>query len=181
MSQRDLILEYSKKWSSLGIETFSIRVEAEHGSKKLFRGMIKITDEVIKSPDLLPNDFNFLGILIKNSGIFCLDIEWINGSVDKFYSLLDERGIDPDSLLIENSMNKGLHLYFRTEGLIIKNEHFKELNGIHFDVLSNFRAFTSPSMFNGKQYEWIGNNFNLITDIDKIPAFPESLADFIDI
>lgn len=181
MTQRDLILEYSEKWKSLGIETFSIKIEAEHRSKKLFRKMIKITDETIKSHDSIPNDFNTLGIILGDSGIFCLDIENIDGSVDNFYSILKKRGIEKESLLIEKSMNSGLHIYFKCGELAIKNKHFKQLEGVHFDVLTKTRAFTAPSLFNSKRYEWLGDKFNNINTFNDIPSFPLLLSDFLDI
>ena len=177
--QRDLIIEQAKKWKDIGIDSFSIKVECESGSKKLYRKSLKITEEMLTSPEILPEDFNFLGIFLKNSGIFCLDIEPINNSVNNFYSLLSERGIDPNSFLMEKSLNGGLHVYFRTDDLRIENKHFKFLHGINFDVLSNFRAFTSPSSFNGKKYEWIGSHFNQAPDQIQIPKFPAELLDFI--
>ena len=80
---------------------------------------------------------------------------------------------------MEKSLNGGLHAYFRTGDLIIEDKHFNILNGIHFDILSNFRAFTSPSAFDDKRYEWIGTCFDNITGLDQIPVFPEELHDFI--
>jgi hypothetical protein len=177
--QRDSIIEYAKRWKAIGINTFSLKIEKEHGSKKLYRKAIKISDEMLVSPDMLHDDFNFLGIFLKNSGIFCLDVESIHNSVDNFYSLLVERGIDPNSFLMEKSLNGGLHAYFRTGDLIIEDKHFNILNGIHFDILSNFRAFTSPSTFDDKRYEWIGTCFDNITGLDQIPVFPEELHDLI--
>ena len=177
--QRDLIIEYAKRWKSIGIDSFSLKVEREHGSKKLYRKSIKISDEMISSPDILSEDFNFLGIFLKDSGIFCLDIESIDNSVNNFYKLLSERGLDPNSFLMEKSLNGGLHAYFRSGGLIIENKHFKFLHGIHFDVLSTTRAFTSPSVFNDKRYEWIGICFDEITKLEQIPIFPEELQDLI--
>ena len=176
---RDLILEHAKRWRSIGIDTVSIKVEGEHRSKKLYRKTLKISDEILNSPDMLSEDFNFLGISLRNSGIFCLDIEAINSSVDNFYSLLAEREIDPNSFLMETSLNGGLHAYFRTDDLIIENKHFKFLHGIHFDILTRFRVFTSPSTFSGKKYEWIGTHFDRISSLNQIPKFPEELHDLI--
>ncbi len=180
MSQRDLILDYANRWRSIGIDSVLIKVEGEHRSKKLYRKTVKVDEEILKSPDMLSDDFNFLGISLKSSGIFCLDVEGIGESVDNFYAVLDERGIDPDSFLMEKSLNGGIHAYFRVGELEIKNEHFKFLHGIHFDVLTKFRAFTSPSKFRNKKYEWIGDSFYRLTSLDQIPKFPKELYDFIE-
>ena len=177
--QRDSIIEYAKRWKAIGINSFSLKIEKEHGSKKLYKKAIKISDEMLVSPDILPDDFNFLGIFLKDSGIFCLDIESIHNSVNNFYTLLSERGVDPNSFLMEKSLNGGLHAYFRAGDLIIDDKHFKLLHGIHFDILSNFRAFTSPSAFDDKRYEWIGTHFDTITELDQIPIFPEEIHDLI--
>ena len=74
--QRDSIIEYAKRWKAIGINSFSLKIEKEHGSKKLYKKAIKISDEMLVSPDILPGDFNFLGpnsFLAGNSkiGDFC--------------------------------------------------------------------------------------------------------------
>ena len=181
MEHRDLILEYSRKWKSLGIDSISIKMEMECGSKKLHRQSMRITDEMRDNPELLPEGFNFLGIFLRDSGIFCLDIEGLPGSVESFYVLLKERGVEPDTFLMEKSGNGGLHAYFRMGSLPLKTEHFKLHGGIHYDILTHFRAFTTPSQLKGKKYEWIGPRFDQIVSIQDIPSFPESLYDFLDI
>lgn len=173
------LLESSEKWRRLGIETILIKVEAEHRSKKLYRQGIRLYEGI--EIENIPDDFNFLAIDLNDCEIFCLDIEGTPGSVENFYSLLEKRGIDHSGFVYENTMNKGLHIYFRKNGMRIKNEHFKRMEGIDFDVLTRRRAFTSPSSFNKKEYKWINDSFGRISSINDFPKFPESLLDFIDI
>lgn len=176
---REEIIHFANKWNSIGISTVSLKVEHLLGSKKLFKRIIPITEEVFNNPEILPDDFNFLAVLLKNSGIFCLDVEGIPGSMESFYSLLKDRKIDTESFIMEKTLNGGVHTYFRVPEIPIQTKHLKNMYGIHFDVLTNLRSFTAPSKFRSKSYEWIGNNFYNISSIQEFPEFPESLFDLI--
>lgn len=173
------IIHFSREWKSLGLEIMILKVELEHGSKKLYKIAKKITESEIANPDLISNEFNFLAIFLKNSGLMCLDIESIENSVDKFYSLLKKRQIDSSSFVMERSLNGGLHIYFRTPNFGIKTQHFKSIDGIKYDVLVDGRVFTAPSSFNRKKYEWIGSCFESKTKIEDFPIFPVDLYDFL--
>lgn len=179
MSHKNLIVEYSKKWEILGIKSAAIKVEREHGSKKLFKKVTKLSAEILENQDL-QEDFNFLAIFLKDSGIFCLDVEGLPGSIKQFYKFLEERGVDHRSLMMETSLNGGIHAYFRTGMLSLKTQHFKDLNGIKYDLLFDGRAFTCPSSFGGKKYEWQGQLFHRISSKDEIPEFPTVLSQLLD-
>lgn len=173
------IVHFSKMWNSLGLQTMLLKVEHEHGSKKLYRMSKKITETELANPDLISNEFNFLAIFLKDSGLMCLDIESIENSVDKFYSLLETRQVDTSSFVVEKSLNGGLHLYFRIPDMEVKTQHFKKLEGICYDVLVDGRAFTAPSHFKEKKYNWIGSCFETKTKIEDFPIFPIVLYDFL--
>ena len=170
------ILDAARKWRSIGVESMALKVEAEHRSKKLFKKTIRLTDQILDSHEDLNDEYNFLGIILQGSGLICLDVEANTPeSVPSFYKLLKDKEIDPESLLMEKSLNGGIHVYFRLGDLEIKTEHFKGISGINFDILTSLRAFTSPSSFNHKRYEWIGSGMSKINYKEDIQVFPESL------
>ena len=175
------ILDAARKWRSIGIDSMALKVEAEHRSKKLFKKTIRLTDQILDSHEDLNDEYNFLGIILQGSGLMCLDIEANTPeSVPTFYKLLKDKEIDIESLLMEKSLNGGIHVYFRLGDLEIKTEHFKEVSGINFDILTNMRAFTSPSSFKHKMYEWIGSGISKINCKEDIQVFPESLYFLVD-
>lgn len=174
------LVEYSKKWESLGLKTSIINVVAQIGSKKIINKSVKITDQIKNDGYNLQDDFNFIGILLKGSDLICLDIDpVIPESISNFYLFLHENSADPDKFLMERSLNGGLHVYFRLSGKIINEFHFGEFSGIYLDVLTNSRVFTSPSSFKNKKYEWIGMDIHQINSIEEIPEIPEFLFDSI--
>lgn len=162
--------EYIKKFKNLGISVYVIDVKAEKGSRK-FHGGRKRNIE-----DLNLDEYNFLGIDLKDSGLLCLDIEGHLNSVNNFRKFLKDNFIDEENLLLEKTMNNGLHVYFRNIHDIQNESLWNIYNGIHFDILTR-RAFTTPSSFKGKKYEWIGDNFNNLKKIDDIPSTPNWILD----
>lgn len=169
MSNLSEIIRYSKEWRRIGIETSAFNVEKILGIKKLYRKSVRITDEI-------EGDYNFLGIILSNSPIMCLDIEGDPGSVDEFKIILEKNSIDINELLYENTLNDGLHLYFRIDPLLKKNNQYKKTyNNIRFDVLFNGRSFTAPSMFGGKSYGDLNKSIFDIKSILEIPEFPGCL------
>jgi hypothetical protein len=170
------ILDAARKWRSIGIDSMALKVEGEHRSKKLFKKTLRLTDKILDSHENIDGEYNFLGIILRGSGLICLDVEANTPeSVPSFYKLLKDKEIDPESLLMEKSLNGGIHVYFRLGNLEIKTQHFKEFSGINFDILTSLRAFTSPSSFKHKRYEWIGSGMSKINCKEDIRIFPESL------
>ena len=163
------IIRYSKAWEGIGIETVVCNVEKLFGIKKLYRKSVRITEE-IQGP------YNFLGVILTNSPIMCLDIEGDPGSVEEFMKILTENSIDLNDLLYETTLNNGLHLYFRIDPSIKgRNQYKKIYNDLHFDVLFTGKSFTAPSEFNHKKYSELNRSIFNIESIYDIPEFPESL------
>jgi hypothetical protein len=165
---------YIKKLWDFNIFTQVIKVEGEIKNRKIFRGCKSITEEIIQDLDNFDLDkFNFLAIDLRKSGLICLDIEGHPDSVNDFYSFLEKNNVKKDDLLIEKTINNGLHIYFRNNYNLYKESHWNNLGNIHFDLLTR-RSFTTPSFFKNKKYEWIGDNFNKIkskNDISNTPIF----------
>ena len=80
--------EYIKKLKDLGISVYVIDVKAERGSRK-FHGGRKRNIE-----DLNLDEYNFLGIDLKDSGLLCLDIEGHLHSVNNFRKFLKDNFIN---------------------------------------------------------------------------------------
>ena len=137
---------------------------------------VEITEINVNSVNF--SRYDFLAIDLKKSGLICLDVEGHPNSVENFYKLLERKRIDRPLLFIERSMNNGLHIYFRNDLNIIKS-HWNKLGNIHYDILTK-RAFTSPSSFNNKVYEWIHNDFNNIKSKDDIPKIPTFMIEFLE-
>lgn len=154
-------------------------MDGQIGSKKLIR-RYDVSNLENNTADILSGGPNFIAILIRDTDLMCLDIDPVTPySVTNFYSLLKNKGINPDSLLMEKSLNGGLHIYFRLCGRKIRNTHFLEYNGIHFDILTNLRVFTSPSSFGNKKYEWINEGIRSINSFDEIQEIPEFVLEMI--
>jgi hypothetical protein len=159
-----------------------LKVCGQLGSKKLIKKSLRLTGEITTEKYEISEDFNFIGILMKDSDLMCLDIDPVTpSSIPNFYLLLNDLGINPNSLLIERSINDGLHVYFRLNGRKVEHVHFMEYKGIHFDVLTKFRVFTSPSEFGGKRYEWVGGGINTINSLEEIPEVPDFVFEMIGI
>lgn len=166
------MIKYIRKFNDLEIPTFLINIKGEIGFRKLYRGMI--SSDKINESDI---DHNFLCINLKKSNLICLDIEGHPNSVESFYEFLSAHDIDSDSLLMEKTMNNGLHVYFKNNYDMWKESTFNEYNNIHFDLLTK-RAFTAPSTFNGKTYEWITDFWSLKSrNIPDTPAWLFSLLE----
>lgn len=163
------IIRYSKAWEGIGIETAACNVEKIFGIKKLYRKSVRITEEI-------QGTYNFLGIILTNSPIMCLDIEGDPGSVDEFMRILTENSIDIKDLLYETTLNNGLHLYFRIDPSIKGRNQYKKIHkDLHFDVLFTGKSFTSPSEFNNKRYSDLNRSIFNIKSLYDIPEFPEKL------
>ena len=168
------IIRYSKAWECIGIETVACNVEKIFGIKKLYRRSDKITEQ-IQGP------YNFLGVILTNSPIMCLDIEGDPGSVDEFMRILTENSIDIKGLLYETTLNNGLHLYFRIDPSIKGRNQYKKIHeDLHFDVLFTGKSFTAPSEFNNKRYSDLNRSIFNIKSLYDIPEFPEKLKFLID-
>ena len=166
------LIEFCKKWESLGVRTLLLKMNGQIGSKKLIKGY--------DANNKLSDGPNFIAILIRETDLICLDIDPVTPySIPNFYSFLEDRGINTNSLLMEKTLNGGLHIYFRLNGRKIKNTHFLEHNGIHFDILTNFRVFTSPSNFRDKKYEWMGEGIMSINSFEDIPEIPEFVFEML--
>jgi len=164
------IREYLEKLWNLEIFTSLIKFDREDGYKKRYSNPIEITDGNIESVDL--GNYDFLVINLLKSNLICLDIEGHTNSVTDFYEFLEKNRIDITSLSVEKSMNNGLHIYFRNTPYL-KPTHWNGLGNIHYDILDK-RSFTSPSLFNGKCYEWLYNpleNMKKRYDIQTTPRW----------
>lgn len=170
------IKPYIEKLLSLGIVPSVLKFKKEDGYKKLYKDPIKIKANNLHSTNF--DNYDFLAIELEESGLICLDIEDHYRSVEEFWNFLMEKRINTPLLFIEKSLNDGLHVYFRTGGGIPKS-HWNKLGNIHYDILTK-RAFTSPSSFGNKSYEWVYNDFNSLESIDDIPKIPPSMAEFLE-
>jgi hypothetical protein len=180
-SSPEFFFNHARQWISLGIKTTLMRVDKEYGIKKLISKGIKLEEPLLSQPEKIPFDFNFLGIFLRDSGLLCLDIEGVPGSVEEFLELLSKRGIDSKTLIMENTLNQGLHLYFQIGEMQIHTQHYKKLGGIHYDILTDMRAFTAPSYLADKKYAWRGRGISHLTSVSDFPTFPSELLDFLDI
>jgi len=175
------ILKTSKKWNDLGIETKASNVEKTFGKLKLYRSSTRISQEIYENPDLLPDDHNFLSVILTNSPIMCLDIEGNEGSVEDFMKILGENGLKIEDFLVESTLNGGLHLYFRRHDIIKRGNIYGKTHGeICFDVIFRGKSFTHPSFLNDRSYRFIGRSIFDIHDIDEIPRYPEELLFMLD-
>lgn len=180
MSKVELMYDEALKWKSFGIDSFVMRVEAELGSKKLSKKFVKLNSEMLLYKENIPSDVNFFGIFLQNSDLICLDIEHLpSGSVQNFFFFLERVGLNPDTFLIENSLNGGLHIFFRNTGTKLETKHFLQYHGIGFDVLTKDRVFTSPSFFKSKKYEWWNGGIKEFTSKEDIPIIPLPLLEMI--
>jgi hypothetical protein len=180
MSATEIMYQEAVKWKSFGIDSFVMKVEAECGSKKLSKKFVKLDSEILLSPDNMPNDVNFFGIFLDNSGLVCLDIEHAPpGSVQNFFFFLEEVELNPDTFLMENSLNGGLHIFFRSPNLEIETKHFLEFRGIGFDFLTKGRVFTSPSFFKQKKYQWWNGGIREFESKKEIQIIPSPLLEMV--
>lgn len=162
------IRNYIEKLWDLEIFTSLIKFQREDGYKKRYKDPTDITEDTIGSLDF--GIYDFLVINLMKSNLVCLDIEDHPNSVADFYQFLKKERIDIRSLSIERSMNNGIHIYFRNIPYL-RIEHWNGFGNIHYDIL-NKRAFSSPSSFNGKYYEWMYNPFEDIKKRDDIQTTP---------
>jgi len=181
LSYKDDFIRYSKGWKRIGIDTCVCKVESVLGIKKLYKSTKKITDEIRESSKNLSTDFNFLGVVLTNSSIMCLDIEGNIGSVESFINILTENGLDLKDFFYERTMNGGLHLYFRIiQEEKTKNQYKKNYRGVYFDVLFNGISFTYPSKYLDKSYSKLNKDILFIKSIDEIPYYPEEIKFLIE-
>jgi hypothetical protein len=153
VTQHDQILTQASKWREVGVFTYACKVDLEWGIRKTHRNSIKITDDLLSNPSLLPEDYNFLALDLENSEIVCLDIEGNPGSVEDFMEVLEEKSIDLSDFLVEKTLNNGLHIYFRYSKVRrMENIFAMELKRIKFDVLCRGKVFTFPSYLGKKRY-----------------------------
>ncbi len=85
-----------------------------------------------------------------------------------------------DSLFYEESLNRGIHIYFRAlPGGIKKNHGALRSGDILFDILNTGRAFTAPSYLDERKYRWAGpiNPFtiNSIDEIEEVPVWIDTI------
>lgn len=175
MTQHDQILTQASKWREIGVFTYACKVDLEWGIRKLHKNSIRITDDVISNPSLLPEDYNFLAIDLENSELVCLDIEGNPGSVDDFMNFLEKKSIKLENFLVEKTLNDGLHIYFKYNKARRRENIFAmELKKIKFDVLCRGKAFTFPSYLGKKKYTPMFNMEGKLNR-DKILDIPEDI------
>jgi len=165
------MINYISRWKYLGAALHILN--CHH-----LRGQIKfVKDSIITRPEESVKrkwaNFNFLGIDLSLTGISCLDIEGTKNSVPEFKERLKSCGIDLSDLFYENSLNNGLHIYFRKKpNASKKNYKGNKVGNVLFDILNTGRAFTSPSYFGEKKYQWGDMNpftINSLEDIQEVP------------
>lgn len=175
MTQKEKILSQASKWREVGVFTVACKVDLECGIRKLHKNSIKITDNIIGNPELLPNSYNFLALDLENSNLMCLDIEGNPGSVECFLEILKSKSINLENFIVEKTLNNGLHIYFKNSKDKRKENIFAmELKTIKFDVLYRGKAFTFPSILGEKKYIPMFNMSEL-SDRSKIVDIPEEL------
>jgi hypothetical protein len=162
------IRNYIEKLWNLEIFTSLIKFDYEEGYKKRYSNPTEITKGNINFIDF--GIYDFLAIDLMKSDLICLDIEGHPNSLNDFCQFLKSERVNLESLSVEKSMNNGFHIYFRNTPYI-KLQSWNGMGNIHYDILGK-RAFTSPSIFRGKSYEWIYNPFEKMKKRDDIPNTP---------
>jgi len=174
-----MLLDVAKKWDSLGCYTIACKVVKEFGKIKLHKNSIRITQDIINGIEKIPDDYNFLALDLRKSGLICLDIENYPNSVSEFYNFLEKNGRNISEFFHETSLNNGIHLYFRNNSNnFSKNMYDTRINHIVFDVLYTGKAFIYPSGLGDKRYEAKSPSIytiQSINDIDFIPQFIDNL------
>lgn len=167
------LLESAHRWHSLGIQTVLLEIAGEHGSKKLIRKAKKVEENLFHLDSDSLTEFNFLAVMLSGSGLVCIDVDPATpDSVSNFYSWLLASKIQSSDLLMESTLNGGLHLYFRLGDYTIPTIHFCSWKGICFDLLTDKRIFTSPSSFGPKKYAWLHGGFEKVSKLTDIPSLP---------
>ena len=175
MTQKEKILLQASKWKDAGVSTYACNVEIGREFRPFQRNFVEITDKIIENPTLFSENYNFLAIDLENSELACLDIEGSPGSVNDFMSILEEKSINIEELIVEKTPNNGLHIYFRNSNDKKRENIFSmELKRIKFDVLYKGKVFTFPSCVGEKRYDPMFNiEFNI--DKDKIVDMPSAI------
>lgn len=175
MTQKEKILLQASKWREAGVSTYACKVELGREFRPFQRNFIEITDQILENPTLFSENYNFLAIDLENSELACLDIEGSPGSVNDFMSILEEKSINIEDLIVEKTPNNGLHIYFRhIKDKKRENIFSMELKRIKFDVLYKGKVFTFPSCVGEKRYDPMFNiEFNI--DKDKIVDMPSAI------
>jgi hypothetical protein len=173
VTHQEKILSQASKWKEAGVSTYACRFDLE---RRYQRSFIKITDEIIKDHNLLPQSYNFLAIDLENSDISCLDIEGNPGSVECFMKMMEEKSINLSDFIVEKTINNGLHVYFSSGNNRKRDNIFAmELKTMKFDVLYRGKAFTFPSYLGEKRYVPM---FNIEENIrrEKIVDMPSCIS-----
>lgn len=166
------------RWQELGASIGLANFRSQRGKIKIIGESRRI--EKNDPPDPSWDEYNFLYIDLAKSGLCCFDIENIGNSVKVFKDRLSSAGKSLDSFFYERSMNGGVHIYFRSEGISGKKNYGSLRSGeIVFDALNKGRAFTSPSYFGDKRYEWGPINPFTIKSLDEIGKVPDWMNDII--
>lgn len=165
------ILKYCNKWNQLGIKTFICKVDKIFGIKKLHKNSIEFNHEIKQ----LPDEYNFLGVKLGESGLMCLDIEGTNGSVNEFSRIIEREGLKMSDLFMEKTLNHGLHVYFRFDKKI-KNQYGLKYGDMNFDLLFSGKSFSAPSRFENKNYTFINKSIFDLRSLNDIPEFPKELV-----
>jgi len=175
-----MLLEVAKKWDSLGCYTIACKVDREYGILKLHKNSLPITQEILNGEEKIPDDYNFLALDLKKSGIICLDIENNPGSVSEFCDFLEKNGRKITDFFYETSLNNGIHVYFRNDyQRFERNIYNSRKNHIVFDVLRTGKAFLHPSKLGDKKYLAQDISIYTISTINEIEYIPKFIENFI--
>jgi hypothetical protein len=175
-----MLLEVAKKWDSLGCYTIACKVVKEYGRIKLHKNSISITQDILNGIDKIPEDYNFLALDLRKSGIVCLDIENNPNSVSEFCDFLVKNGRNISEFFYEASLNGGIHIYFRSKNQNFeRNRYDVRRNHIVFDVLYTGKAFLYPSKLGNKRYEAQTTSIYTIQTINDVEIIPKFIDDFI--
>ena len=162
-------LTLARKWNSLGIPVIGMYLHQINSGLKFASKVEDIDDEILEGSN--EPDYNCLALFISESNIVCLDVANKNDSVELFQEYLKDHGFKLSDFLYENTMNGGIHIFFRDKDFK-KNTYRNDNNGISFDLLCQGRVFTSPTSYGEQKYtfgEKSPLDLNSLQEIGKMP------------
>lgn len=152
---------FSERWEILGIRSRKSEMVGRMGIRKFHKET--------ETP-------NFLGLRISGTGLACLDIDNLEGSVKNFEGIIYDQGINLSDYFVEKTLNGGYHIFFRIPKELKKRNLYgcKKL-GVRFDLLYSGRVFTTPSSYESREYRFLNIDPFSIISIDQIQDYTDPL------
>jgi hypothetical protein len=159
-------------WRILGVPVYKSKWVAESKQKKI-TGSAQLLSQ---GDSIHRNDLIYLKL--ENVPVFCIDVDNLGDSIQKFHDLLKLNNDSLDNYVHERTRNGGYHLFFYSEEKI-KNIMHKDYRGIHIDVIFSDRVFTYPSSFIDLSYELGTRNISDVDSLEELGPIPDWLDDLL--